>query len=330
MGYFRAVLASGEASPRVLALTGDIIELSPASYSAWRHRRVCLGLGTAPGPSTAAMPPPSRDELRRELAFVTRIALATPKNYQLWHHRRAVVDALDEGREELAFTSTFIAEEGKNYHAWAHRQWALGRWGAWEGDGTHEGGELGFVTALLALDVRNNSAWNHRWLVVTRGGGRPCGRREVARNAAGMRRAPCVLDDDTVAAELEFTCALLKVVGRNEAAWAYARALVAAARTPRRRFLAAWPELTALAAALRTRAEPGVNPFASGLLADASEEEAEAGGEGAPAAAQRALALLRECAEADPVRAQYWAARMGPGSPWMGGPAQQCGSAAPG
>jgi protein farnesyltransferase/geranylgeranyltransferase type-1 subunit alpha len=35
MDYFRAVLASGEKSERVLELTEDIIDMVPGHYSVW-------------------------------------------------------------------------------------------------------------------------------------------------------------------------------------------------------------------------------------------------------------------------------------------------------
>jgi protein farnesyltransferase/geranylgeranyltransferase type-1 subunit alpha len=67
-----------------------------------------------------------------------------PKNYQIWYHRRAIVEEqiaslsanqtqshgqdLDEpvthlsaAKRELAFTAKVFAADPKNYHAWAHR-----------------------------------------------------------------------------------------------------------------------------------------------------------------------------------------------------------------
>lgn len=35
MNYFRAVLKSGEKSPRVLGLLNDVIEVNAANYTAW-------------------------------------------------------------------------------------------------------------------------------------------------------------------------------------------------------------------------------------------------------------------------------------------------------
>eukprot|EP01037_Dinobryon_pediforme_P022734 gene22734-23980_t len=76
-----------------------------------------------------------------------------PKNYQIWYHRRAIVEMLGDGSRELEFTSTVFSIDSKNYHAWAHRQWALTRFNLWQG-------ELEFISDCLQQDLRNNSAWN--------------------------------------------------------------------------------------------------------------------------------------------------------------------------
>lgn len=44
-----------------------------------------------------------------------------PKNYQIWHHRRAVVEELNDGSRELEFCENVFEVDAKNYHAWAHR-----------------------------------------------------------------------------------------------------------------------------------------------------------------------------------------------------------------
>ena len=93
----------------------------------------------------------------------------TPKNYQLWNHRRWLAEQLSArgGAPELNFTSAVLASsDDKNYHAWAHRQWVLRRFGMWG-----SAGEPAFAARLLAADARNNSAWNQRAaLLLVRGG----------------------------------------------------------------------------------------------------------------------------------------------------------------
>lgn len=49
-----------------------------------------------------------------------------PKNYQVWHHRRVIVEWLNDPSEELNLTAKILSHDAKNYHAWQHRQWVIG------------------------------------------------------------------------------------------------------------------------------------------------------------------------------------------------------------
>ena len=184
MNYFRRVLVNGEYSERTLRLSAEIIGHNAANYTAWLFRRRCLtelyGASAADG---------NRVAWEVELAYTTEMAMNNMKNYQVWHHRRAVVDALKDGSQvraaelarpkvgaqplplpltlpptrmqELAFIRTVLSDSGdaKNYHAWGHRQWVLRTFGGWEA-------ELAYVEELLQQDLRNNSAWNQRFYVL--------------------------------------------------------------------------------------------------------------------------------------------------------------------
>ena len=59
--------------------------------------------------------------LVEELEYMDAFADDNPKNYQIWHHRRTVVDWLGDGSRELAFCAAVFQQDAKNYHAWAHR-----------------------------------------------------------------------------------------------------------------------------------------------------------------------------------------------------------------
>lgn len=60
-------------------------------------------------------------DLSKELDYLDSYADENPKNYQIWQHRRAVVEALGDGSREKAFCEVIFEEDAKNYHAWAHR-----------------------------------------------------------------------------------------------------------------------------------------------------------------------------------------------------------------
>jgi protein farnesyltransferase/geranylgeranyltransferase type-1 subunit alpha len=70
MDYFRAILNLDERSSRALALTEEVIVLNAANYTAWHFRRLCLEA--------------LKSDLKKEMAYVDRIANRNPKNYQLW------------------------------------------------------------------------------------------------------------------------------------------------------------------------------------------------------------------------------------------------------
>lgn len=184
MGYFRAVMQSGETSTRVLELTADILEFNAAHYSVWHLRRKCLySVGR-------------RAVFVEELEYAEAVARACPKNYQIWYHRREMLEKLDSpdfAEKELEFVSRMLASDAKNYHAWSHRLWVLRRFECW-----HR--ELEVTDELLKQDEWNNSAWNHRHSVLRR-----------------------ISQDDTVCLrEVEYAVDMALRAPRNESPWVYA------------------------------------------------------------------------------------------------------------
>lgn len=63
--------------------------------------------------------------LYEELEYTEEIICRNPKSYQVWHHRRVIVEWLNDGSKELALTEQVLNMDAKNYHAWQHRQWAI-------------------------------------------------------------------------------------------------------------------------------------------------------------------------------------------------------------
>ncbi len=341
-GYVRAVQASGERSARVLALSGEAAELNPAHYTVWSLRRQCLDalVSSSSGSSSGSGSDSSGSDaaawsLAQELEWLAALIrrMGSWKNYQVWHHRRLVVERLGNGSGELDFTAEAFADDAKNYHAWSHRQWAVqaltapaAAAGAAEGGACAAPGswhaEREFAAALLGADVRNNSAWNHRWFALTRGGGAP--------RALPRARWPAPAE---LAQEVAFAVAALGRVRRNEAAWSHLRACVLLARTqapaasapasgtmedlrcaPAEAGWGAWPHALALAeecvaaaaAAASSSEDAGGACSGNALACEVLAEHAEASGDAA--GAQRHYA---RAAEGDPIRAQYWKWREG-------------------
>ena len=163
---FRAVLASGRASARVLALTEAIIAMNGAHYTVWHHRfRVLTELLSSPANAHANDdqddPPWS---LRDELRYVDRMAEKNPKNYQVWNHARLVSAALCASEDDragclelnLTLTRRALDADAKNIHAWTHRLWCA-RVSTCGAPNPH-------LRRDAPKDVRNNSAWSHRFV----------------------------------------------------------------------------------------------------------------------------------------------------------------------
>lgn len=179
MDYFRALLKSGEVSERALELTSAVIDLNSANYTAWSFRRKILFA--------------LEKNLEEELVWVADIAGGTPKNYQLWHHRRVLVDKIDKPMEELSHTAVVLQTDAKNYHVWTHRQWVLKRFKLWAN-------ELEYCDSLIKLDIRNNSAWNQRDHVIN--------------STTGFTT-------EVVRSELNYTWSKIDEAPNNESPWNY-------------------------------------------------------------------------------------------------------------
>lgn len=64
-------------------------------------------------------------DLQGELHYISETIKEHPKNYQVWHHRRVIVEWLNDASKELQFTNEVLGLDSKNYHAWQHRQWVV-------------------------------------------------------------------------------------------------------------------------------------------------------------------------------------------------------------
>lgn len=78
MGYFRAIIMKDELSQRAYDLTAEVLSFNPGDYHAWQHRRRCIdALGIA---------------TENELKYLNAIGLDLEKNFQIWHHRRCILE----------------------------------------------------------------------------------------------------------------------------------------------------------------------------------------------------------------------------------------------
>ncbi|XP_050293443.1 protein farnesyltransferase/geranylgeranyltransferase type-1 subunit alpha [Anthonomus grandis grandis] len=182
--YFRAIVQKKEYSDRALELTKTASSFNPANYTVWQYRRETLkSLGK---------------DLQEELDYIGKVILKQTKNYQVWHHRKILVEWLQDPSKEKFLTEKALSKDAKNYHAWQHRQWVIKTFNLFDG-------ELDYVDQLLKDDVKNNSAWNQRYFVVN--------------NTTGFTEN--ALDN-----EIDYTLGKIQLLVDNESAWNYLRGLL--------------------------------------------------------------------------------------------------------
>jgi protein farnesyltransferase/geranylgeranyltransferase type-1 subunit alpha len=126
-----------------------------------------------------------------------QIITSNPKNYQVWQHRKCLIERLGHAANELAFTKQMIDKDSKNYHAWQHRQWIVDKFELFDN-------EIEYMTKLLHDDLRNNSAWNHRYFVLEK--------------AKRLRTS--------LETEIDFCLSKIKLAPDNESVWNYLRGIL--------------------------------------------------------------------------------------------------------
>lgn len=164
IGYFSAVLESGEVSERALRLCEDVIDRMPSHYTAWWCKcRVLSEMGEI--------------DFAREAEWINALLEQNPKNYQPWFYKEWLVRRGDAG-DQRAFITKMLSADPKNFHLWSFALYYAEKRGQ-----QREVYEI--ARDALARDVRNNSAWNARYVLGRALG--VCAREEFAAAAAGLR-----------------------------------------------------------------------------------------------------------------------------------------------
>jgi len=129
---------------------------------------------------------------------MTDVAQFMQKNYQIWYHRRRLVELLIDPSRELSFINQMLHLDPKNYFAWSHRQWVIS---SWQELNQHHDSEFEYTAKLLEQDPQNNSAWSYRFFLTE-----------------NFRR-PLNLENGL--REIQFVDSILKKFPENESAWNY-------------------------------------------------------------------------------------------------------------
>ncbi|KAJ1507431.1 CAAX geranylgeranyltransferase alpha subunit, partial [Coelomomyces lativittatus] len=194
MAYY--LVAKEETSLRLFELTTHLVALNSALYCVWHtRRRVLFEL---------------KLDLLQELEFLTQLLIDSPKNFQMWHHRQVIVQALDKKdvTHELEFINLIFNEDAKNYHAWIYLQWLVKQFDLWHT-------QLDFVNYWIDQDVRNHSAWTHRYFLVTHESFLSF--LSSSSSTSDFKASkPSIFKD-----EVEYTLKKIELVLSNESAWTY-------------------------------------------------------------------------------------------------------------
>ena len=156
--------------------------------------------------------------MNEELSFVEDIIDDNPKNYQVWHHRRVIVEWLNDPSHELELTENILSRDAKNYHAWQHRQWAIKTYKLVILIKLYKiklnlinlfapslfDDEFNYVDRLLGEDLRNNSAWNQRFFILKYTG----------------------FTTEVLQREINYVMNRIRVIKNNESSWNFLRGLL--------------------------------------------------------------------------------------------------------
>lgn len=159
------------------------------------------------------------------------LAVQYLKTYQVWHHRRLLIQRLNDPGPELTFIANALQIDTKNYHTWSYRQWILAHFN----DDALWRDELAFVERMLDSDLRNNSAWHHRFFVVFQSGVR---KGDEDRDAVVRRELTCAVQQwlwlSAVLTLLSssFVKTKIAIAPNNASAWNYIRGVLDRSKTP--------------------------------------------------------------------------------------------------
>ncbi|KRW99542.1 hypothetical protein PPERSA_02400 [Pseudocohnilembus persalinus] len=146
MDYFRAIVQKQEISERAYEIAGFVIEVLCSNYNAWYIRKQCLEKLT------------DKLSYENEKEFIDELIEQNEKVFQIWDHRKYVIEKLNDCSGEIDFLEDVFYQDNKNYHAWSYRIWLCEQFNLYKD-------EWDLIQKYFKEDIRNNSAYNYRYFL---------------------------------------------------------------------------------------------------------------------------------------------------------------------
>lgn len=103
----------------------------------------------------------TEEDWKWEVTYLNSIGVKLEKNYQIWHHRRCVIQKLNDPSHEKSFLDDIFESDDKNYHGWSYRIWVVQHFNLFDG-------EEEFITNMIKENPINNSAWSYRYFIIAK------------------------------------------------------------------------------------------------------------------------------------------------------------------
>ena len=223
MRIFNTLLKSKEYSERSLHISGEIINLIPAYYTAWNYRFQILQHLTEDIKQSSSGKGDQKDveacivsKLNEELDLLDEFTLNNPKNYQIWSYRQAILSKLHPNpvfQRETPIIQMMLDDDTKNHHVWSYRKWCCKFFFLMEETNPlNIPNEWAFVDSFVERDVYNNSAWCHRNYIL----------QYLEEQANNSNKAQHL---SKIQSEIQYTKEKIELAPHNISPWAYLKFL---------------------------------------------------------------------------------------------------------
>jgi protein farnesyltransferase/geranylgeranyltransferase type-1 subunit alpha len=185
------------------SISTQVIALNAANYTAWQYRRFYIG----------SLNPIPSELLHAEFDFCNKLIHKSPKNYQVWQHRKWLSEKLmlslteindrhEFYKSEFSVLDGFLDEDSKNMNVFGQRVFLVELASNEPFIEDLYDDDVMATRKLILSDVRNNSAFSHRNFLL---------------NRRYKKEIPADIQED----ELHFCREIVELTPHNESVWNY-------------------------------------------------------------------------------------------------------------